>query len=418
MNHDWTDDIRDKLANYTEEPPTIDPALLRSQMVHAAHTARMKTTLAWGRRLVAAAAIAAIALPPAMTLLTRQGDTTPPTAGRGADMVKTATTARPDKAQPTTGQNTTAGQAEPKPLMAMAGTGRRPAPAQEGRAQAEPAETNAAAPTPTDGTAQVATPQQETQQHDKRQQHAARQPQPYGLTQEHGLTPRRQRLRAALAMGSSTTTTGATTALPALLAKADPIGWHAAQFRGDNSLPTLAQDNPTTTSVSHNQPITASASLNYRINDRWSVSAGLSYSYLRSELTAIGDNYAAQTTRRLHYVGVPIAASYTFWANKHFGVYATAGGMVEKMVSGRDETSTIVDGAEQSTTRDNVTIKPLQLSANAAIGAEWRFAPRLAIYAEPGISYHFDNGSNVTSFYSDNPLAFSLNVGLRFDVNK
>ena len=70
MNHDWTDDIRDKLANYTEEPPTIDPALLRSQMVHAAHTARMKTTLAWGRRLVAAAAIAAIALPPAMTLLT------------------------------------------------------------------------------------------------------------------------------------------------------------------------------------------------------------------------------------------------------------------------------------------------------------------------------------------------------------
>ena len=50
MNHDWTDDIRDKLANYTEEPPTIDPALLRSQMVHAAHTARMKTTLAWGRR--------------------------------------------------------------------------------------------------------------------------------------------------------------------------------------------------------------------------------------------------------------------------------------------------------------------------------------------------------------------------------
>ena len=381
MNHDWTDDIRDKLANYTEEPPTIDPALLRSQMVHAAHTARMKTTLAWGRRLVAAAA-------------------------------------RPDKAQPTTGLNTTADQAEPKPLMALAGTGRRPAPAQEGRAQAEPAETNAAAPTPTDGTAQVATPQQETQQHDKRQQHAARQLQPYGLTQEHGLTPRRQRLRAALAMGSSTTTTGATTALPALLAKADPIGWHAAQFRGDNSLPTLAQDNPTTTSVSHNQPITASASLNYRINDRWSVSAGLSYSYQRSELTAIGDNYAAQTTRRLHYVGVPIAASYTFWANKHFGVYATAGGMVEKMVSGRDETSTIVDGAEQSTTRDKVTIKPLQLSANAAIGAEWRFAPRLAIYAEPGISYHFDNGSNVTSFYSDNPLAFSLNVGLRFDVNK
>ena len=42
----------------------------------------------------------------------------------------------------------------------------------------------------------------------------------------------------------------------------------------------------------------------------------------------------------------------------------------------------------------------------------------MAIYAEPGISYHFDNGSNVTTFYSDNPLAFSLNVGLRFDVNK
>ena len=64
----------------------------------------------------------------------------------------------------------------------------------------------------------------------------------------------------------------------------------------------------------------------------------------------------------------------------------------------------------------SVAIGPLQLSATAAIGAEWHFSSNIGAYAEPGVTCHFDNGSGVSTFYSENPVAFSLTLGLRFNI--
>jgi hypothetical protein len=36
------------------------------------------------------------------------------------------------------------------------------------------------------------------------------------------------------------------------------------------------------------------------------------------------------------------------------------------------------------------------------------------LYVEPGISYHFDDGSPVTTVYKDRPLDFNLAFGLCF----
>lgn len=38
----------------------------------------------------------------------------------------------------------------------------------------------------------------------------------------------------------------------------------------------------------------------------------------------------------------------------------------------------------------------------------------IGVYIEPGISYYFDNNSDVRNIYKDRPLNFNLNIGLRF----
>lgn len=49
-------------------------------------------------------------------------------------------------------------------------------------------------------------------------------------------------------------------------------------------------------------------------------------------------------------------------------------------------------------------------------GGEIRIVKGLSVYAEPGLSYYFDNGSSIRNIYKDKPLNFSLNLGMRWTV--
>ena len=69
------------------------------------------------------------------------------------------------------------------------------------------------------------------------------------------------------------------------------------------------------------------------------------------------------------------------------------------------------------TEHENRTVKPLQWSANASMGMQFNINKTVGLYAEPGISYYFDNGSDIKTIYGDKPLNFNLNVGLRFRLN-
>ena len=85
--------------------------------------------------------------------------------------------------------------------------------------------------------------------------------------------------------------------------------------------------------------------------------------------------------------------------------------MVEKMVKGSLYTTAM--GKEQS---ERISIHPLQFSVNGGIGAEFNLTNQFSIYAEPGMGYYFDNGSDVRTYYQDKPFSFNLNLGLRFNI--
>ena len=166
----------------------------------------------------------------------------------------------------------------------------------------------------------------------------------------------------------------------------------------------------------HYLPIRLGMTLSFRLNNRWSIESGLVYSRLSSDYLTTMENvalgtigYTSKIEQRLNYLGVPLKVNHQLWENRHFGVYLSAGGMVEKMVDGciKDATSKV---------GESVSIGPLQFSVNGAFGAEYKLIDLLSIYAEPGVGYYFDNGSTVPTFYQDKPFSFNLNLGLRFNL--
>ena len=59
-------------------------------------------------------------------------------------------------------------------------------------------------------------------------------------------------------------------------------------------------------------------------------------------------------------------------------------------------------------------VDPIQLSVMASTGIQYNISHRVGIYVEPGISYYFDDGSEIQTIRKENPFNFTLQAGLRF----
>lgn len=203
-----------------------------------------------------------------------------------------------------------------------------------------------------------------------------------------------------------------------MLANAYYYGDGSENMVNDNKYYAVNSNNELTTETKHHQPIKLGVSINYKFNDRWSLQTGFTYSYLSSDFTTNSRGEKNIKEQKLHYVGLPLSASYSIWHNNAINIYATAGGEAEKLVNGKAKTTYDTNGTETYSTTENIKSNRLLFSTNAAAGIEYKADKSLSLYAEPGISYHFKNGSDITNIYSENPFNFNLNIGLRININK
>ena len=192
-----------------------------------------------------------------------------------------------------------------------------------------------------------------------------------------------------------------------------PYGMVSDEFRV-GSLDFLAESNPKDVRYDHSRPIKVGLSVKYNIDNHWSLSSGLTYSYLRSSFDYSEGKAFGSGVQKLHYVGLPLAASYNVVSAKKLKVYLTAGGEMQKLVSGK----ATMDGVNipEEDKKHDVKEGGMQWSLNAAIGAEYNFVDNFGIYIEPGVSHYIDNHSSVENFYKHKPTNFSLNVGLRLSI--
>lgn len=166
--------------------------------------------------------------------------------------------------------------------------------------------------------------------------------------------------------------------------------------------------------VRHRQPVRVGATVRFHLPGRWGLETGLTYSLLESETDAGTSSRYFHTRRMLHYLGIPLKVTYDAVRKKHWSLYLSAGGMLEKNISGKADVDFMVDGVNVSSRKENVLIRELQWSLNAAAGIEVRLAHAIGLYAEPGVSWFIDNGSSIETVYQSRPVNFNLELGLRY----
>lgn len=181
---------------------------------------------------------------------------------------------------------------------------------------------------------------------------------------------------------------------------------------------TVNRDVEQKTEYDHHLPIRIGLSVAYALTDRLSISSGLTYTRLASDIKDASRESKYIGEQRLHYVGIPVNVSYKVASFRWLGLYGTAGVLAEKCVSGTTDEGYVENNTMKYTNTQDISSKPLQMSVNAGVGIQFDFIDNVGIYAEPGLSYYFDDGSALQTIYKEKPLNFNLNVGVRFKLSK
>ncbi len=168
------------------------------------------------------------------------------------------------------------------------------------------------------------------------------------------------------------------------------------------------------TDVKHHFPISAGIAVQKSLNNRLAIETGIVYTYLASDLTA-GDAAYYTQKQELHYLGIPLKLNWNFLQKRYFNLYLTGGGMMEKCVFGKLSTHYETSAHPSFSERDKLHVNPLQWSVSAAAGISFKLARHINLYAEPGVVYYFDDGSDISTIRKEKPFNINLQAGLRFD---
>ncbi len=159
----------------------------------------------------------------------------------------------------------------------------------------------------------------------------------------------------------------------------------------------------------HHQPISVGMQVGFHLLPKLKLSTGLVYTKVSSDFISGVSDTRTVSTQDLHYMGIPLNLSYSVWEYKGLHTYVTAGG--EGAVNIKNHTET--DGEVKESKRDK-----MQWSTNASVGIQYDFIPQLGVYVEPGMKYYFDNGSQIENIFKDKKLNFNIQFGLRFNIGK
>lgn len=161
----------------------------------------------------------------------------------------------------------------------------------------------------------------------------------------------------------------------------------------------------------------------FPIGKKWKLGSGIGYTYLTMkklctyELAKLDDNndqeYWERTEVTAHYLGIPLEVSRILWNRRRWSFYAVAGGAIEFNLKSHSRKDYYLNYYNLSDSRDE---RP-QFSALARLGVQYGVADRLAFFFEPGVSYYFYNGAD-SNIYSERPLRFHINMGLRIILGK
>ena len=163
-------------------------------------------------------------------------------------------------------------------------------------------------------------------------------------------------------------------------------------------------------------PVTVGAGVKMHFAPKWAVSAGLDYTLMwrtfKGSFTSTDSRqfYSDNIKHSVRYVGLPVNLYHDIVSADVVNMYAFAGGTMEKGL----EDKYVIPGPSGTQTWKQ-DIPGFQWSAAAGLGVQFKLWNHMGLYADPGLRYYFDC-NQPKSIRTQQPLMFSLELGLRFDL--
>ena len=198
----------------------------------------------------------------------------------------------------------------------------------------------------------------------------------------------------------------------------DGIGQAVPASDRPSGEPVPIQSYALKTDAKHYRPVTFSVLAKWQFTETLGLESGLSWTMLSSRFTTSSATSQIADQQTLQYIGIPLSMTFSFLDTRLFTIYAAMGGMVEKCVDGRVKHSEYVSDKLLLSYVDKVSVTPLQWSVSGGAGIQANFSDYVAFFAEPGLSYHFRNDSQVGTIYREHPLDFRFSFGFRVTFNR
>ena len=148
----------------------------------------------------------------------------------------------------------------------------------------------------------------------------------------------------------------------------------------------------------HDLPLSLGITARMALTSRWGVESGIEYTYLHSAV----ESMAGDMDQQLHLIGIPLRMDVRLWSHDRFSLYAGLSAMAEKCVAA-------------SVGKISCEEKRVLWSTGTFAGVQYQIGGQAYLFFQPQFSYSITNTDLIT-YRTENPLVFSLNAGLRFDL--
>ena len=163
----------------------------------------------------------------------------------------------------------------------------------------------------------------------------------------------------------------------------------------------------------HYMPINFSMALKYKLSNRFSLETGLSYSRLKSEFEMGSNGNTIKEQQTIHYLGIPVKGICNMYTGKAWSLYGSLGVTMEIPIYSPFNTNYYLHGALEATDKTTLRV-PWQWSVGTGLGLQYNLTPSIGLFAEPSLQYYIPTGSDIETYRTEHPFAFSLPLGIRF----
>ena len=163
----------------------------------------------------------------------------------------------------------------------------------------------------------------------------------------------------------------------------------------------------------HQMPVTWSLAFKYKLNHRFGLESGLSYSRLNSDFEMGTDGNTIRERQAIHYLGIPVKGIYNMYSRQRWGLYGSVGLTTEIPVHSTLHSDFYVNG--QYEVSDKATFRaPWQFSTTLGLGLQYNFTPNIGLFTEPSLQYFIPMKTDIETYRTEHPFTFSLPLGIRF----